>query len=272
MPRSWAKSATTRFFRGIGKQAKEPWASKPGAGVLGTDYGWKTRESEWFIGLFYGYWYGISIADLFFSDDSPDCYGEDAAEIRDEGGNPFAATRKERDTSFIDTLLEILEKRGLADDIAAPAEKVPKPRKVKEFKPGDVITSRNLRDLPEGAHLRWTFADYPHGHMARGNYDTIWTATLNTFEMVLVGRGTGYAQVRPIVDGRAFGVLDISSSKLYKEDWDWCEPVAEYLGQWDGEVIDVQIDRKAWKPKKSKAKRKTVAPVEGSYQPTIIKV
>lgn len=275
VPLSWARSATTRFFRGIGKQAKEPWASKPGAGVLGTAYGWKTRESEWFIGLFYGQFgawgYGASLGDLFFTDDSPDCYGEDAEDIYDEGGDPWAATRKERDTSFIDALLEILDERGLADEIDKPKAKKPKPRKVKVWKPGDKVTSRNLRDLPKGAHLQWTVAEYPNAYLARDKYDTVWNAKLRIREMVVEARDVGKVFVRPVLEGRAFAPRNLSSTALYKEDWDCPEPETIYLGMWEGDVIDVQIDRNAWKPKTKTAKRKTV-PNDKGYSAKVEKV
>jgi len=222
-PRSWAKSATTRFFRGTGKQGKPPWSNKVGAGVLAKEYGWKTYEATWFVEFFYYH----PLCDLFFSDDSPDCYGEEAHEIDEEGGNRFAATRKERDDEFFEALTEVLEERGLADEIVMPDKKPVKVRKPKVFKPGDRITTRNARDLPEGSHFRLTLhlTDWEGTHPDRKA-----VANHHTLEAVYVTRTKpGLYKVRPVVAGMA--VASVSTDKNLLND-------AEYIGPWEGAVED----------------------------------
>jgi hypothetical protein len=255
VPRSWAKSATTRFFRGIGKQGESPWSEKPGAGVLSKAYGWKTFEAEWFVELFYR----DPMSGVFFADDSVDPYSEEGHEVDEEGGNRFAATTKSRDDEFFDTLIGLLEARGLAIEIDKPDIPAPKPHKPKVFQPGDVITARNLRDLPVGSHIRWIMTDYPYG--SRAPTTTEFETEERTYEFVLVERQPKELQVRPVMQGKAFGIRPMPSSILYKTDYSRDETEATYLGPWTGEVIDIEVSRDGWKPKTKKTKRRR----EGTY-------
>lgn len=259
VPRSWAKSATTRFFRGIGKQGEPPWSEKPGAGVLSKDYGWRTFEAEWYVEFFYR----EPLNGVFFTDDSVNPYSEEGHEIDEEGGNRFAATTKSRDDEFFDTLISILEARGLAPDIDKPNIPPPKPHKAKVFAPGDVITSRNLRDLPKNAHVRWVVVEYADGYMARNT--TEFEATERTYEFVLDDREPGHLQVRYVMQGKAFNPQKMSSSDLYKTtSYRHNEVQATYLGQWDGEVLDVEV--KGWKPKSTRKVRRRREGTEYPYQ------
>ena len=249
VPRSWATSATTRFFRGIGKQGKAPWSEKPGAGILSKDHGWTTTQASWFIGFFFGHrWGGVSIGDLFTTDDSPDCYGEEAGEVYDEGGNPFAATRVERDEDFYASLTGILEARGLGD-IPQAQVKVAKPRKVKVWDIGDKVTSRNLRDLPENAILEWRRVEK---QWDRKLGPDCYTLTTRWYRLVFCGRPeTGKIYMRPVVKDVAFGKKRTRSTAFYKEGgWRDIEVEATYQGLWDGQVMDVEITDKAWKVSK----------------------
>ena len=240
VPRSWATSATTKFFRGIGKQGEAPWSSKPGAGILSKDYGWTTDAAAWFVGLFYKY----PLDKLFFSDDSPDPYGDEGREIADEGGERFAATRKDRDDAFFDALLKILEDRGLGDMPDAQV-KVPKPHKARAWTVGDKITSRNIRDVPEGAYIEWRLVMPEGGGPYReGDFQYVH----NTYGLVFGTRNAGRVDVRPVVKGTAFGWQGMASSSLYKVmSYRYAEAEAIYQGMWKGPVLDVEINDKAWK-------------------------
>lgn len=231
VPRSWAKSAATRFFRGTGAQGKPPWSNKPGAGVLSKDYDWKQYQAEWFMEFFYtGHF-----CDLFFPDDSPDCYGAEAYEIDEAGGNRFAATRKERDDEFFDALIGVLEARGLAQVIDKPDIPQPKPHKAKVFQPGDKVTTKNVRDLPSGSHIRFTLhlsgragPRGAEGHDVTRHY---------VLEGVYVERKKpGLYEIRPLV---APGVV-VSPVLVNK----WAFADAEYIGPWGGQTLDgVEVKR-----------------------------
>lgn len=250
VPRSWATSATTRFFRGIGKQGEKPWSEKPGAGVLSKEHGWKTFEADWFVGLFYN----SLMAGVFFTDDSIDPYGEEGREVLEEGGNRFAVTSNIRDDAFFDDLINRLAARGLAVDIVKPEVVPPKPRKVKVFQTGDVITEKNLRDLPTNSHLQWTVVQYPGGY--RGQQPEIFEAEERTYELVVLERETGILKTRPVMSGKAFSPQEIVSSSLYKKRYDKNEVTATYLGPWTGETLDVEVAR--WTPKTRKVTRRRV--------------
>jgi hypothetical protein len=232
MPLSWGMSAALRFFRGTGKQGKPPWSDKVGAGVLGKNYGWKQFEADWFMHLFYGW----PLTDLFLKDDSPDCYGEEAHEIEEEGGNRWAATHKERDDDFIDSLMELLKGRGLAEAIIQPDIPKPKPRKVKVFKPGDRITTRTVRDLPAGSHFRWI-------HLERAYRGEDRVTEHFTYDGVYLSKmGHGDYAVRPVMESTAFEAQECSGSRVFAQ--------AEYLGPWEGPVLEVEAAQ--WKTSKRK--------------------
>lgn len=251
IPLSWGMSAATRFFRGTGKQGKPPWSDKPGAGILSKDYGWKGYEADWFMRFFYAW----PFTDLFLKDDSPDCYGEEAAEIEEEGGDRWAATRKERDDDFIQSLLDILEKRGLADEIDKPDIPKPKPRKVKVFKPGSRIMTNTVRDLPEGSHFR--FSIHLKEMKNRGEEGEKKITRHYAFEAVYKGRvKPGLYEVHPIVSGVATGLTHVPRRAF--DD-------AEYVGPWEGSIEEDFIAKRyevkgwssweyrwVWKPVKTK--------------------
>jgi len=235
IPRSWGKSAAVRFFRGTGKQATMG-LKYPGLGVLGKEYDWKQREAEAMLSPFY---YGL-FSKLFMEDDSPDSYGEEASEIEEEGGNRWAATRKERDDEFFKTLLGILEARGLDPDVEKPVLKAPKPRKAKIFKPGDTIQARNVRDLPSGTHFRWT---HKKRDTTRGTVDKPGkrVTRVRTYEGVYVARNKpGSYTLRPVMDDVAFGPKKDCGSHVWDE--------AEYIGTWSGTTVAAEV--KEWKPLK----------------------
>ena len=241
VPRSWGATAVTRFLRGVGKQGKPPWSNKTGAGCMNKDWGWKQNEVTWFVGHFFPY-YG-ELKNVFFCDDSPEAYGEEAEEIRNSGGDQFAATRNERDDDLLNALIKMLEERGLTT-LKAPAPKKTKTRKKKVFKPGDTINQRNLRDVPIGATMRWTFTRYPYGAFSLKNAGTPFEVEIETYDMVLVGRERGMLKIRPVSDDVAYHAHDMRSSRIYSADsyqQEEQENKCKYLGQWDKEVSDIGL-------------------------------
>jgi hypothetical protein len=249
VPRSWALSATTRFFRGIGKQKD---AKYPGAGLFSADRGWTERE----VGALVAMFYSGEVGALFMEDVSVDSYGEDGHEVMEDGGNRFAATRKDRSDGFIRDLIDRLDAEGVVAPVV-PAKPEPKPRKARTFAPGDVVTRTNLRDLPAGSHLRMVVVVYDYGHGAQE-----FGAQESTFEMVFVSRETGTAQMRPVMAGKAFASRLFPSSNLYAEGYNHNEVTTTYLGPWAGEVLEVEIAREHWKPVSSRRVRRRR---EGTY-------
>ncbi len=268
VPRSWAKSATTRFFRGNGKQGDGAWATKPGAGVLSKDYGWTGFEAEWFISLFYN----SLLAGVFFTDDSVDLSSAEAHEIEADGGNRFAATRKDRDDEFFDALIGVLEARGMAAGIEVPHRDPPKVRKPRVFKVGDVITASNLRDLPDGAIVEMSLVEYPSGaHWQKPA--AAFEAEVHIYECVLAGRDKKSLYLRPIVSGIAFAPRPMSPGSLHRKGGTGRDEVQSvYKGQHTGPVIEAALDRdRGWVPtpgqKVWRIRDDTVATYPASFLP-----
>lgn len=220
VPKSWAMSAVTRFLRGTGAQKK---AKYHGAGALGVRYGWKDRE----VG---------SIAAVIADGRNPYSlvlmsYADVAEENRQEAeseeelipyGNTFAATRADRDVEFLNQLCGILETRGLADVPAPAAEKPKKERKVKVFKPGDVVRKNTLRDLPFPAHLRVTIEKQdPESKQF----------VSDTVEWVAFDIKGPYSRCYRVKDGVAY-----PSNRYRSEEYKSHLIGAVYLGKWEGPI------------------------------------
>ena len=215
VPLSWATSATTRFFRGTGKQAEMPWRTKVGFNLLSKDYGWTGDEATCFVNMFYE---RHILGQGFFSNVSPDPYGEEGMEILDSGGNRFAATQVERNTAFISTLQSLLEARGLGAAPTPTPVEVPKraPRKAKVWAVGEAVTQRNYKDLPENALLK-RVCKY-----ARYNVfwekDKIQSPDVDTFWCVYISSANRSACVWPVMREVAHKEITVPSTKLYKDE------------------------------------------------------
>lgn len=222
VPRSWARSAIVRFFRGTGKQAK---ATYHGAGLFGTRYGWKTREidlvCQWMVDTLYGrplMLFAAARDELIDAD--PDY------EIRSET-NEFAVTRFDRDAAFTQKLCEMLEARGLGPVPAPASQKPKKPRKVKEFKSGDVIRRRQLRDLPLPAHVRIPIQRFDE------ESEQWLDATIEHVVLKLWDGGVyEYALVAP--NGKAY--TKAYSLSYMTQEKAWLEG-ATFLGPWTGDLV-----------------------------------
>jgi len=244
VPRSWGRSAALRFWRGTGKQKDSNY---PGAGILGTKWGWKAREADCVSRVFYE----GDIGALFMEDYSIGAYSEEAY-AEDEDGNrlidydvQFKATTKERDDEFIKLLQSKLEAQGL-EPYDMPKTKPKKVRKKKVWKVGQKIRQGTLRDLEPGQHFKWTVVAYKDGSY---NSDPR-PAESRSYEFVVVGRKTGIVQIRPILQGTALGVRDMSSTSLYESGYRWHSTEALYEGVWTGPEIDAPLAIHGWKPKK----------------------
>jgi len=230
IPRSWGRSATLRFWRGIGKQAK--FGTKyPGFGVLSADNGWTTREAD---AISYVFCKG-DVGSLLMEDCSDDQVDAVNRDEDVEYGVEFVATRKERDDAFIKMLLGLLEKEGL-DAPAPPPKKEVKEYVKKTLTVGQVIEQKHLKDLSEGDLLRWTVLDRysKKGHLV-----------YRVYELMFVSRSTGKIQYRPICKNKAFAILEGSSSRLYGYIGGGKEGKAEYLGKFSGDIVDVEVK---WEP------------------------
>lgn len=214
VPQSWAASALTRFFRKTGPQGQEPWASRVGSGALSASQGWVQQETFSVANALYDF----PIGDLIMVDLSPDPWGEIADEIADEGGEPFAATTKERNIAMIDTFLALLDPLDMAPaPIVAPP--IVKP---KNWKQGDRVTAQNVIRLPSGSHVCFKQKGYVRGKPVDETRDMVY----------LERKGRGKYLIRPIVKGTAFASVEASSG-IFNE--------AIYMGPWEGPILEVEV-------------------------------
>ena len=176
MPRSYAMSAATRYFRGIGKQAK---LDKPGVGLLSTTNGWKNAEVDTLMRLIMGMtWDSYTIAlgavllkteDIGRYSDAAQGYSEEEVDELWETDAIHSATRVERDDEFIAKLRGMLAERGMTPaTLNTNPKKAPKPRKTHIFVKGEAIKSRHVRDLVEGTIIQKPDGQYHPSWMKVG--------------------------------------------------------------------------------------------------------
>lgn len=266
IPSSYGHSAIVRFFRATGKQAK--LTKHEGCGILGKEYGWTNNDAAYFLSVFST----EPLSKILIVNDSPDPY---SSELKDEDvaySDRWAITVTDKNSNLFDQMINILINRGLGE---APktVEKIVKPHKAKQFKVGDKITGSNLRDLPEGSLVKWT---YEVIEPTMGNKE--FQLETKNFEFVFVSREVGLVKIRPVINGKAYGVRTMQSTKLYQNEYS-SERSAEYAGEWAGETLDIEVvahamwkdpvsKKDAWKPtsvKKSKFKYIRVEDDSGKY-------
>ena len=155
IPRSYAKSAAIRYFKGVGKQKG---MTKAGAGMFSVENGWKSRELEVVVGTIYDSEFGAPL----LQHDSIDPYGAEARQAVEDAWdqgrrdvNRFAMTHLNYDVAFIEALRILLATRGMkAPALGTNPKLPPKPRKEKKWAVGDVMRAKYGPDLPKGAKLR----------------------------------------------------------------------------------------------------------------------
>lgn len=249
IPKSWAMSAFIRFLRGTGKQKD---AKYHGAGTFGPLYGWKENEVHSIVGeitgsRFYSGYGSYSSTLMRYADVQDEIYearqnSEDGADGYEEVpyGTEFVAVRAERDVEFLNKLCEILKARGLGE-IPTPAEKkAPKPRKVKQFEPGDVIKKTTIRDLPLPAHIR---IDAKKRTWKNGKAED----SEGPVEIVVtkLHDGSGYVNaltVKPKTKKAYPTGMGKYTHRYYLEG-------ATFLGKWEGEIIknkELKLDFNWW--------------------------
>lgn len=223
VPKSWARSAFVRFLRGIGKQKNEKYH---GAGMLGAQYGWKGNEVTFICEVVAGSHELYAQVLMSYAD-----MEKEIREIREADPEfqitdysvKFKAVNVERDVKFLNQLCSILEAKGLAAVPTPSPEKPTKPRKVKVFKPGDVIRRKDLRDLPLPAHVRIKIEKRHKDSSERLN---------GTIEQVVTGLHN---------DGYYSYYLVAPNGKAYRERFngkrkEWLDG-AIYLGPWTGQIV-----------------------------------
>ncbi len=224
VPKSWGRSAFLRFLRGRGKQKG---AKYHGAGMFGTDYGWKEDEVALFCDVIAGGRYDnqAPYAAVLVS------YADVEEEIREEDPDfevtdhvtALMATHAERNIPFLERLCTILEIRGLSE-VKAHQETAPKKEHIpKIFKSGDVIRKNTLRDLPLPAYVR-----IPIERLDEKSKQWI-SGHLEQVVMVLGGNGS-YMGLPVGKDGKAY------KGSYNWEHKSWLEG-AVYLGPWNGEIV-----------------------------------
>lgn len=221
VPRSWACSAVTRHFRGTGRQKDDKYA---GCGVLGADYGWTTDQTRNVCGILADGSNPYSVVLMTYMDAQEALReAEEDGELDPMDRNPaaeFAATSVRRDTVFIDCLCGILEARGLAE-MPEPKVKAPKKEHVpKVFQAGDIVTARNIRDLPLPALVEVT------GKFRNAATDGPVDATM---QVVVVELDRGSSSCSPIDDGKAYLAEYKHKAFLYG---------GKYLGPWTGPYLN----------------------------------
>lgn len=157
MPRNVAASGATRFFRATGKQKN---IEHPCVGILSAENGWKEREVEYIMKTLFEQ-IGkplLSSKDLGVNSDEYQTMNEEEKDELWSGGASHCATSTSCDNEFVNRLRSMLAEMGLEapETLKVNPKKEPKPRKVKEFKVGDSVTSKNMRDLPKGTRIRNT--------------------------------------------------------------------------------------------------------------------
>jgi hypothetical protein len=246
IPRSWGMSAATRHFRGVGKNTDK----YPGYGLLNKNTDWKEREVNLLVSTFYNDYHNQWLGRVFMEDVSPD--PEDHTE---DSYCRYGATRKERNDKLILDMVALLEKQTM-EPIQSEA-KIPKPRRIKTFKPGDKIEQNNLRDLPINSHLEWKVVEYE-----KWDKNDSGIKETRIYDLVFLRREKNKLIIRPVVDGRAFGETEYPSSAFYgksgyghvdyfvRKQASRTQGLTYYLGTWTGEILDVQINLKSWKQRK----------------------
>lgn len=251
IPRTWAPSAFSRFLRGIGKQKG---AKYYGAGSLGTSSGWTQREVEAVCQQLAGdrHWqHPYSAVLMSYADVESEVSAAEEAGLVEEGTHYEVrnrAARATRDVEFIQRLCSMLEERGLGEMPQAPVIER-KPRKQKEFKPGDIVRSQSFVDLPLPARLRMDVTFYRPPKKARR--ESLASDPKHyvpgTIDIVVSPvRSDGKADVYPcarvdarLVD-RAYPMDGLGFRKLVFDG-------ATYLGPWTGTVVeDVVFRGEAW--------------------------
>lgn len=223
VPKTWARSAFVRFLRGIGKQRG---AKYHGAGMFGTDYGWKEKNISAICQVITG---NGAYAKVLMS------YADVAEEVREVDSDfefvdyevEFKGVRVERDVEFLNQLCDMLDERGLAD-IPKAKEKGPKqPHKPRIFKSGDIIRQRTLRDLPLPAHVRVDIEKHDKKSDQWVAAQLEWVVThiyVGGFYYYKVGRDPQKAYAA-------------RTSYSNRERKDWLDG-AIYLGPWQGELVE----------------------------------
>jgi hypothetical protein len=241
IPKSWAKSAFGRFLRGTGKQKGSKYH---GAGTFGSNYGWKGVEVEAIINIIAGgnSYHGAGYCDVLMN--YHDMYDEiskaahDDYEVVDIDARNYA-TSVDRDKKFLNQLCDILEARGLGPVPKPMPKKAKKPRKVKEFKSGDVIRKRHLRDMPLPAHVQ-----VPIQRWDEENKQWLDGHTLEQVVIALTNYGDyEYALVNPTTK-KAYPSGKLWGNRYPQRSKDDLEG-ATFLGTWKGTIAK----KKVLKPK-----------------------
>ena len=240
IPKSWAKSAFTRFLRGTGKQKG---SKHHGAGTFGSDYGWKGVEVDAITDIIAGGagYHGANYCDVLMN--YRDMYDEISQGVRSDDPDfeevdwdaQFYATNVDRDKEFLNQCCEIIEARGLGPVPKPLPKKAKKPRKVKEFKSGDVIRKRHLRDLPLPAHIQIPIQRYDEdskqwldGHTLEQVVTALTDSGRYHYAFVKPGTQYAYPSRKP---------SDYPIPNGWKDDLEG----ATFLGVWKGKIAKTKV-------------------------------
>lgn len=146
-PRNWALTAFVKFLRG-NKVAGGKANNLDGFGSFHKDSGWNERQVNNVASVFFDERSDVSKLFMQYDADLRDeVYEQSQVDENVSYQAQFAATDRIINKDFLNELIILLEKSGLAPK-PTTTKKVPKPHVPKIFKEGDIIRENTIRDLP----------------------------------------------------------------------------------------------------------------------------
>lgn len=158
LPGNVAATGVRKHLRGLAKKKRVGYDP-----VFTSERGWKDAQVEQLAFILFtelGYPLLSSFAPGYDGDYLATLSQEEREKLR---GNRYAVTQTAVNKDFVDDLLRQLMDTDRQPP-PAPEPKIPsKPRKVKQFKVGDKVTARNMRDVPAGSILQTAELYYIQG-------------------------------------------------------------------------------------------------------------
>lgn len=216
-PMTWGKSAMTRFFRGIGKQADSTYS---GAGVLSAGRGWLEAHVKYLVDLYMegspmGYIPGFGKCIIT---DTLELDPETVEEMIEKSGDystTFRATQNRKNKPLLDEMIVYLKGLGDMEAPIIPVKEV-KVRKAKTFKIGDKITSTSIRDLPVGSIVEVVLCASIRDMQKSPDMPGKETTMRVVYEgMDAVDNKLCY--IRPLIQDRAYGKVQVARVGFYDQ-------------------------------------------------------
>jgi hypothetical protein len=217
-PMSWGKSAMTRFFRGIGKQADSTYS---GAGILSAERGWLEVHVKYMVELYMdgspmGYIPGFGKCIIT---DTLELDRETVEAMVEQSGDystTFRATQNRKNKPLLNAMIAYLDTLGEKEAPIIAVKEV-KIRKIKTFKVGDKITSTSIKDLPVGSIVDVELSAITSA--IRGTYTREMLGKKTTMRVVYEGldpEDNKICYIRPMTGDVAFGKVKVARIGFYE--------------------------------------------------------